>query len=65
MPSKEDFQNAVNYALKQTFTNDFDEVFSITKDTPPQLVDSVREYFNTNNIAYSSFSYEDLKSYLN
>lgn len=49
-------QQAVEWALQQAD----DEGNPITKDTRHTLVDKVREYFNQNNIEYSTFSYMDL-----
>lgn len=56
-------QTAVNWALSQTVVSDGFETL-VTKDDPHLLVDKVREYFNEHEIEYSTFSYEDLLSYL-
>ena len=63
MPTE--MQQAVQWALQQTYTDMFGNKQPITKDDPQRLVDTVRQYFNTNNIAYSTFSYEDLLTFLN
>lgn len=55
--------NAVNWALQQNVEGPYGP-YQVTVDTPSELVDKVREYFNTNNIQYSTFSYNDLKPYL-
>lgn len=54
-------QIAVNWALQQMDL----QGNPITKDSPQQLVDKVRDYFNANNVTYSTFSYDDLVPYLN
>lgn len=53
-------QSAVSWALTQKDGNGN----SITKTTVHSLVDAVRQYFNTNNVTYITFSYDDLKPYL-
>lgn len=53
-------ENAVEWAL----TQQDEEGNAVNKDTPYQLVDRVREYFNANQIAYSTFCYTDLLPYL-
>jgi hypothetical protein len=53
-------QEAVNWALTQKDENGN----AIAKNTPQTLVDKVREYFNTNNIPYPTFSYDDLLPFL-
>ena len=56
---------AIEWALTQTVV--YEEAgfeVQVTKDTPHELVDKVREYFNNNDIEYSSFSYDDLIPYL-
>jgi len=61
----EQTQQAVNWAVTQTYYNPWSDLdVSITANTPEYLVDKVREYFNTNNIAYNTFSYDDLIPYL-
>lgn len=57
-------QDAVNWALGQVVVIDDIEV-PVTKDTTHELVDKVREYFNTHGISYETFSYDDLVPYLN
>jgi hypothetical protein len=52
-------QQAVDWALQQTVVYPWGEV-DVTKDTASELVNKVREYFNENNIEYSTFSYLDL-----
>lgn len=55
---------ALLWALTQPYV-DFDgNVNPVTKITIQPLVDKVREYFNTNKITYTTFSYDDLKPYL-
>lgn len=54
MPSET--KQAIEWALQQD---------GITKETYHQLVDKVREYFNTNNITYDSFCYDDLIPFFN
>ena len=61
MPNE--IQEAIIWALTQTFEI-MGECVLITGNTPHELVDKVREYFNTNNIEYDSFSYNDLLPYL-
>ena len=56
-------KQAIEWALTQTVVYDWDTV-KVTKDTPSELVDKVREYFNEHNIEYDSFSYADLEPYL-
>lgn len=57
-------QDAVNWALTQTTTDDFGNVLKVSKDTPILLVNFVRQYFNDHNITYNTFSYDDLKPFL-
>lgn len=57
-------QDAINWALQQKITNAEEEDFPITAEMPGELVDKVREYFNTQNIEYQTFSYADLLPYL-
>jgi hypothetical protein len=59
-----DTQVAVDWALTQTYTMDGD-IYPLTKDDVPMLTTKVREYFNTNKISYITFSYDDLKPFLN
>lgn len=64
MPSET--KQAVQWATNQTVTNtEMGISYEVTKDTPIDLVDKVRQYFNDNNITYSTFSYDDLRTYLN
>lgn len=58
-------QDAVNWALSQTYEDEFGYVYPVTKEDSSRVVDLVREYFNTNNIEYTTFSYSDLEPYLN
>jgi len=51
---------AIEWALQQ---KDSEGNF-ITKNNAHDLVDKVREYFNINNVEYSTFSYDDLIPYL-
>lgn len=63
---EDEMKNAVIWALTQfAIDRDYGIKYPITKDTPIELVDSVREYFNNNNIEYNVFSYNDLIPYLN
>jgi hypothetical protein len=55
----EQTKQAIEWALKQDFDGE-----PVTADFPMGLVAKVREYFNTNNIHYDSFSYDDLIPYL-
>lgn len=55
---------AIEWALTQTVVYDSGEEIEVTKETKTELVDKVREYFNNNNIEYSTFSYNDLIPYL-
>ena len=52
---KEAMKEAVRWALEELKGTQFVE---------HDLVDKVREYFNTNNINYDTFSYDDLVPYL-
>jgi len=63
MPTKKQWQEAVNWALQQYY-EDVEGKHYVTKDNPTLLVDTVRQYFNINNIEYSTFSYADLEPYL-
>lgn len=54
-------KSAIGWALTQTHDNGD----LITKDHPTDLVNKVREYFNTNSVRYPTFSYDDLAAYLN
>ncbi|MCE5220053.1 MAG: hypothetical protein LLF98_01995 [Clostridium sp.] len=56
----EQTQDAINWALTQKDVDGNE----ITKNTTHSLVDKVRDYFNSNNINYNSFSYDDLIPYL-
>jgi len=62
MPNKT--QDAVNWALQQVIINPWGFEVQVSVDTPGLLVDKVREYFNTNNIPYETFSFDDLLPYL-
>lgn len=60
-------KQAVEWALQQSV--EIDMVTHYVKDEKGNidhhlLVDFVRQYFNDNNIEYSTFSFEDLKPYL-
>ena len=61
----EETSSAVDWALKQKAKHPIFGEYRITKETSHELVDKVREYFNDNNIDYGTFSFEDLKPYLN
>jgi hypothetical protein len=56
-------QNAIDWALTQEVIYPWAQV-QVTENTPSELVDKVREYFNTHAITYSTFSYDDLRPYL-
>ena len=60
----EQTQQAIIWALQQSYINDLGEQIQVTQDNALQLVDHVREYFNANNIVYNSFAYEDLIPYI-
>ena len=60
----EQTQEAVQWALQQKSIVVEQEI-QVTKDTPHELVEKAREYFNANNIVYSTFSYGDLVPFLN
>jgi len=62
MPTE--IQDAMLWALMQTYTNTDGKELLITKNTSLQLVDAIRQYFNANNIDYETFSYDDLIPYL-
>lgn len=49
-------QQAVNWALSQD---------GVSVEEPWTVVDSVREFFNTHGISYSTFSFDDLVPFLN
>lgn len=57
-------QQAVDWALTQTYTDSLGDTYPITKDTAQALVDAVRQYFNEHQINYNTFSYNDLLPYL-
>lgn len=57
--------NAVEWALQQTFTNSNGDICLVSKDTPQELTDKVREYFNTKSIPYDTFSFNDLIHFFN
>lgn len=57
-------KQAVEWALSQTVVYSNGEEIEVTKHTKTELVDMVREYFNENNIEYTTFSYDDLIPYL-
>lgn len=56
-------QEAVNWAKEQSVEGPFGIVF-YARDDSQLMVDKVREYFNTNGIAYDTFSYVDIKPYI-
>lgn len=58
-------QQAIQWALQQAYDDGMGNKQLITKDTQQPLVDAVRQYFNQNNIQYSTFSYDDLLPFLN
>ena len=52
---------AISWALQQVDKDGN----PITKDMPHELVEKAREYFNMNDIPYSTFSYDDLVEFFN
>lgn len=63
MPEKT--QQAVDWALQQTWVRASDgKEIDVTKNEPIALTTKVREYFNENNIEYSTFSFSELIPYL-
>lgn len=60
MPTDLEVKNAIQWALSQKDASNN----PITEDMHHELVDKVREYFNTNSLAYVTFSCEDLKPWL-
>jgi len=59
----EETKNAIEWSLTQQVRTEW-EVLQVTVETDYLLVDKVREFFNENNIEYSTFSYDDLIPYL-
>lgn len=57
-------QDAVNWALQQQYEIENGYFVNVSADMPFTVVDKVREYFNTNGVQYSTFSFEDLEPYL-
>lgn len=55
---------AVTWVLQQTYTDFSGKELQVTKDTRHILVDKIGDYFNTNNIVYDTFSYDDLIPFL-
>lgn len=53
-------KDAITWSLMQKDS----EGNAITKDDCQHLVDAVRQYFNNNNVVYSTFSYDDVIPYL-
>jgi len=64
MPTSEQWQNAIDWALNQTILDPEGNKIVVTKENHSALVDKVREYFNDNGITYETFSFDDLKPYL-
>lgn len=64
MPTAQQINDAIVWALQQTYELENEAQTSITKETPHFLVDKVREYYNSNSIEYSTFSYDDLVTFL-
>jgi len=56
---------AIDWALQQQYEIESGIYVSVSKDLPFTVVDKVREYFNINNLKYSTFSYENLIPFLN
>lgn len=56
---------AIEWALTQSVYYEYADIYvKVTSNTPQELVDKVRQYFNEHEIEYTSFSYDDLKPYL-
>lgn len=64
MPTQEQFKSAIDWSLTQTFIDKDGSTQQITKSTISILIDSIRIYFNENNISYTTFSYNDVLQYL-
>lgn len=60
----EQTQQAIKWALQQTWADAFGQIHQVSSDNAQHLTDKVRDYFNTNNIVYDTFSYDDLIPYL-
>lgn len=52
-------QQAIDWALTQEYEGE-----PVTKETPQELVDKVRKYFNDHEVEYHSFSFTDLVPFL-
>jgi hypothetical protein len=57
-------QQAVDWALQQTYTDETGQEYPITANDIQRFMDKVREYFNTNSIEYTTFIYNDLEPFL-
>lgn len=60
-----EINQAIEWALQQTYDDGIGNQIAVTKENPQALVDHVRRYFNEHNIQYSTFSYDDLIPFLN
>lgn len=56
-------QEAVNWAITYSYTDEYGMERKASEENW-LLVDKVREYFNTHNIEYGNFSYDDLVPYI-
>jgi len=56
-------QEAVNFAIQYEYVDEFGILHKASEENY-LLVDKVRAYFNTHEIEYSTFSYDDLVPYL-
>jgi hypothetical protein len=64
MPTEEEFEIAIEWALEQEYEDDLtNEKIPITKDSF-LLVDKIREYFNQEDINCEPLCYEDIQKYL-
>lgn len=59
----EQTRHAIEEAIQQTIETERGSI-PISLDMPHVIVDRVREYFNTNNIDYNTFSYDDLVPFM-
>ena len=57
-------QAAVSAALSQTYIDSWGSLCPISANTPQQLVDAVRSYFNANGVTYATFDFDSLKPFL-
>lgn len=58
-------QEAVDWALQQrVVSEEYGVNFPVTKETEIWIVNYTREYFNENNIEYSTFDWYDVEPYV-